>query len=232
MKKQIFMIMLLIASFSCHAADPRFTVIKVNVRNENLELFLRDETGQTFHSFDRLNAWLKPRDQQLIFAMNAGMYHPDYAPVGLLVRQGREESPLNLDDGKGNFFLKPNGVFFLSSDGPQVVESSEYPALAKNVYLATQSGPLLVHNGKIHPAFNPNSTSLFIRNGVGVSGNMVVFVISEVPVTFYELATYFRDELNCPNALYLDGHISSLYSVPLKRNDNKTDLGPIFGVVR
>jgi uncharacterized protein YigE (DUF2233 family) len=213
-------------------ARPRFTTIRVDVRTERVELFLRDDAGRTFNRFDRLKSWLAGRNERLLFAMNAGMFRPDLSPVGLLVQDGRQVSPLNLSDGDGNFFLKPNGVFFISESGPRVVESSEYPALARGVRLATQSGPLLVRNGVLHPAFNAASTSRLPRNGVGVSGDTAIFVISEQPVNFYELATYFRDELHCTDALYLDGVVSSLYSADLQRNDSTADLGPIIGVVQ
>lgn len=213
-------------------AQPRFTAIRVNVRTERLELFLRDDEGRTFNRFDRLSSWLASRNERLRFAMNAGMFQPDLSPVGLLVQDGQQVSPLNLSDGTGNFFLKPNGVFFISESGPRIVESTEYPALARGVRLATQSGPLLVRNGLLHPAINAASTSRLLRNGVGISGDTVIFVISEQPVNFYELATYFRDELHCPDALYLDGVVSSLYSTDLQRNDSTVDLGPIIGVVQ
>lgn len=212
-------------------AEPCFTTIRVDVRTERIELFLRDDEGHAFKRFDRLRSWLAGRNKRLRFAMNAGMFEPDLSPVGLLVQDGQEVSPLNLSDGTGNFFLKPNGVFFISESGPRIVESSEYPALAQGVRLATQSGPLLVRNGVLHPAINAESTSRLLRNGVGISGDTVMFVISEQPVNFYELAIYFRDELHCPNALYLDGVVSSLYSTDLQRNDSRVDIGPIVGVV-
>lgn len=213
-------------------APPRFTTIRVNVRTERVELFLRDDAGRTFNRFDRLRSWLASRNERLLFAMNAGMFQPDLSPVGLFVQDGRQVSPLNLSDGDGNFFLKPNGVFLISESGPRIVESTEYPALAVGVRLATQSGPLLVRNGVLHPAINAASTSRLTRNGVGVSGDMILFVISEQPVNFHEIATYFRDELHCPDALYLDGVVSSLYSADLQRNDATVDLGPIIGVVQ
>lgn len=217
---------------SGNVAQPRFTTIRVDVRTERLELFLRDDAGRTFNRFERLKSWLASRNERLLFAMNAGMFQPDLSPVGLLVQDGREVSPLNLSDGAGNFFMKPNGVFFISESGPRIVESTEYPALARGVRLATQSGPLLVRNGVLHPAFNAASTSRLLRNGVGISGDTIMFVISEQPVNFYEIATYFRDELHCPDALYLDGVVSSLYSTELQRNDSTVNLGPIIGVVR
>lgn len=212
------------------AADSRYTVVKVDLRTERLELFLRDDAGEPFKRFDRLDAWLKERHRQLSFAVNAGMYHEDFTPVGLLVRDGHEEAPLNLSEGEGNFFLKPNGVFLVSDAGPRVVESSEYPALAKGVRLATQSGPLLLRHGVVHPAFIPHSDSRKIRNGVGVTGHTALFVISDQPVNFYEFALYFRDVLHCRDALYLDGTVSALHSIALHRSDFVRALGPMLGI--
>jgi uncharacterized protein YigE (DUF2233 family) len=212
-------------------AGKRFTVCRVNVRKERLQLFHRDETGQPFKRFDRLAPWIESRGQKLVFAMNAGMYHGDFSAVGLFVSGGKEVVPLNMANAEGNFFLKPNGVFAVTEGGARVVESSEYPKLRERVILATQSGPLLARSGKLHPAFNANSLSRLFRNGVGVpSPEFAVFVISDVPVNFYEFATLFRDKLQCPDALFLDGTISSLHAPALKRSDFRMDLGPIIAV--
>jgi uncharacterized protein YigE (DUF2233 family) len=212
-------------------AGKRVTICRVNVRKEQLQLFHHDETGQPFKRFDRFTAWLQPRGQKLVFAMNGGMYHRDFSAVGLYVSDGKTLAPLNTTNGVGNFFLKPNGVFLVSKAGAQVVESSEYPRLRERAIIATQSGPLLVQDGKIHPAFKPDSTNRFIRNGVGVpSPDVAVFAITEAPVNFHEFATMFRDTLHCPNALFLDGTISSLHSTELKRSDARMDLGPIIAI--
>lgn len=233
--KKILLVMGLLCGLSWHAQgadDPRFTVMAVDPATEQLGLFLTDDSGEAFKRFDALEAWLKHRAKTLRFAMNAGMYHADFSPVGLLVIDGKERAPLNLRDGSGNFFLKPNGVFLLAGATARVVESGEYPALAQGVQLATQSGPLLLHHGRIHPAFDPASTSRLIRNGVGVANGKVLFVISEVPVSFYEFALYFRDVLHCQDALYLDGVVSTLHVPGLKRPGIRTELGPLIGVTR
>jgi len=215
------------------SAGKRYTVCRVDVLRERLQLFLQDDAAQPFKHFDRLADQLAASGRTLAFAMNAGMYHPGFSPVGLFVADGAQLAALNTDSGKGNFFLKPNGVFFVSTEGAGVVESSAYASRGKPVILATQSGPLLLQQGNLHPAFIPTSDSRLIRNGVGVPGpGTAVFAISEDPVNFYEFAIFFRDVLGCPDALYLDGNISSLYAADLKRNDFKADLGPIIGVVQ
>ncbi len=221
---------LALASLACAAqADSSYTVVRVEA--DKLRLFWRDDHGKPLRRLDRLAAWQKARGQTLAFGMNAGMYHADASPVGLLIVDGRELAPLNLADGKGNFFLKPNGVFFIDAQGPHVVDSADYPASHEGVKLATQSGPLLLRQGQIPAALGPNSASRHIRNGVCAAGSQGVFVISERPVTLHEFASYFRDVLRCQDALYLDGAVSSLYSPSLGRNDRWTDLGPLIGAV-
>lgn len=213
------------------AREPRYTVIRIDPRTQTLGLYLRDASGRPFHSAAKLERSLAARGQTLRYAMNAGMYEPDFSPVGLFVADGQELAPLNLRDGEGNFYLKPNGVFLLSDSGARVVESSRYPALSKGVRLATQSGPLLLQDGRIHPGFDPKSKSRHIRNGVAVKDGIVLLVISDVPVNLHEFAAYFRDELQCRDALYLDGTVSSLYAPQLRRKDARARLGPMFGVI-
>src|SRR5690606_20511821 len=96
----------------------------------------------------------------------------------------------------GNFFLKPNGVLVITDKGARVVETSEFQKIKERVSLATQSGPMLVHQGKLHPAFNAGSESRLYRNGVCTpTPHEVVFVNSEDPINFHEFATYFKDVL-------------------------------------
>ncbi|WP_457423580.1 phosphodiester glycosidase family protein [Roseateles sp. P5_E7] len=229
MKRRLLAVALLLASLAAGAeGNNLFTVVRVDA--DKLRLVSQDDKGQPLRRLDRLAAWLKPQGKTLSFGMNAGMYHADGGPVGLLVIDGRELAPLNLDDGKGNFFLKPNGVFLIDANGPRVIDAVDYPAAHEGVRYATQSGPLLLKNGQIHPAFRPSSASRYIRNGVCAIGSTTIFVISERPVTFHEFASFFRDELHCQDALYLDGAVSSLYSPKLGRNDRWHELGPLFGV--
>jgi len=209
------------------------TICSVDLTTDDLRLFLNDDSGRPLKSFAALAHWTGMQNKRLIFAMNAGMFEPDYSPVGLFVSGGREFNPLNLNDGSGNFYLKPNGVFAVTRSGAVVVESSQFQSIRDAVILATQSGPLLVRSGRIHPSFQPGSRSRLLRNGVGVaSPHQVFFAICEDPMNFYEFAALFRDGLHCPDALFLDGAVSSLYAPSLGRIDRKIDLGPMIGVVQ
>ncbi|MXN19758.1 hypothetical protein GR170_18145 [Pseudooceanicola sp. GBMRC 2024] len=213
----------------------RYALCEVDPAKDDLRLFLYDPGGAPYGEFDALNARLGVEGKTLGFAMNAGMYHEDRSPVGHYIENGKELKQVIPNAGPGNFGLLPNGVFCLTPGKARVVETLRYQAERDqlNCTYATQSGPMLVIDGKLHPAFNPDSTSRYIRNGVGVteSGDKAVFVISRQPVTFHEFASFFRDRLELPQALYFDGNISRLYAPQLGRNDWGQEMGPIVGVV-
>jgi uncharacterized protein YigE (DUF2233 family) len=209
-----------------------YTVCTYDARTDKLQLFWRDADGKPYGGFDALAASLKQSGKVLTFAMNAGMYQTDSSPVGLYVEDGRQIMPVNTRSGSGNFHLKPNGIFYFGRAGAGVMETERFLKAGISADYATQSGPMLVINGAIHPKIQATGTSEKIRNGVGVKdGHIIIFAISEEPVTFYKFATLFRDALACPNALFLDGSISSLYVPALNRADRWQPVGPIVGVV-
>lgn len=98
------------------------------------------------------------------------------------------------------------------------------------VWLATQSGPILVRKGEVHPQFREASPNLNLRNGVGVRSDGRVFLaISDGVVRFHDFATLFRDRLDCPDALYLDGLVSTL--VAEGRDSEEHRVGRYSGVL-
>jgi len=205
---------------------------------DDIRLFRADAAGEVYGDFDNLESDLAAQGETLRFAMNAGMYHADRAPVGLFIEDGVDVSPLVTSKGPGNFHMLPNGVLVLSRSedkGPlrdaYVIESGAYEVAAHDVWSATQSGPMLVIDGALHPKFLASGTSRKIRNGVGVGRDgLVYFVKSETPVNFHGFARLFRDHLGADDALYLDGTVSRVF-IAGERNDAGVPMGPMVGVV-
>ncbi|WP_108860086.1 phosphodiester glycosidase family protein [Ruegeria sp. Alg231-54] len=213
--------------------DMRYSVCEVDAANEELRLFLNDEDGKVLGHFSSVNETLAPQGKRLAFAMNAGMYHDDRSPVGHYVEGGQEQMRVIPNAGPGNFGLLPNGVFCIREGRADVFETLDYVDQAPQCRFATQSGPMLVIDGELHPRFLPDSTSRYVRNGVGTSadGTRAVFAISDDYVTFHEFGSLFRDLLETPNALFFDGNISRMYERAGNRSDVGFSLGPIVGVV-
>ncbi|WP_417677704.1 phosphodiester glycosidase family protein [Pseudodonghicola sp.] len=211
----------------------RYTLCEVDAAQEDLRLFLKDDQGQLLGQFGAVNAMLAPRGEKLVFAMNAGMYHQDRSPVGHYVERGEELMQVVPNAGPGNFGLLPNGVFCIRPGRADVVETLRFLEQKPACTYASQSGPMLVIDGALHPRFLPDSTSRYVRNGVGTSadGARAVFVLSRDAVTFHQFGRVFRDALKLPQALYFDGNISRLYAPRIGRDDLGFALGPIVGVV-
>ncbi|PJE35110.1 hypothetical protein CVM52_18870 [Pseudooceanicola lipolyticus] len=213
--------------------DTGYTVCVVEARAADLRLFLYDESGRVFGQFGEVDTALGRQGQRLAFAMNGGMYHSNRAPVGYYVENGVELMHVIPNAGPGNFGLLPNGIFCIRPGRADVIETLAFLDQPRDCSFATQSGPMLVIDGALHPRFLPDSTSRHIRNGVGTTadGGHAVFAISDSAVTFHEFGRLFRDGLGLPNALYLDGSVSRLYAPSIGRADAGFALGPILGVV-
>ena len=209
----------------------RFTICRYRRGQDRIALFLEDASGKPLRSLAALERHLGPRAADLRFAMNAGMYDRGGQPIGLYVEDGRERRALNRRDGPGNFHLKPNGVFSVDADGRVAITATDRFRARQDIRWATQSGPMLVIDGDLHPRFSENGASLHVRNGVGVvDPDMAWFAISDEPVSFGRFARLFRDRLGCPNALFLDGGVSSLWDRPSARRDAYPLLGPLLAV--
>ena len=218
------------AQAACHA-QTGYSVCEFDTTSDKIGLFNLDAKGQPYGGFAQLSQALSAQGQQLAFAMNAGMFGTDLKPIGLYVEGGQRLHKLNRASGYGNFHMKPNGVFYVVGGKAGVMDTDAFAKSGIKPDFATQSGPMLVINGAIHPKISPAGTSAKLRNGVCVNeGTKVEFVISDRPVTFYEFASFFRDTLGCKNALFLDGSVSSVYASELGRSDFLAQLGPMVGV--
>ena len=211
----------------------RFIVCTFDARRQDMRLFSRASGGGYLRSFEALRRALGEESDNVRFAMNAGMYNDAGAPIGLYVENGDEQKSISLTEGPGNFHLKPNGVFWQGTDGSLQIDVSEDYAIAlPATRWATQSGPMLLIDGEMHPQFAEDGASRFIRNGVGLRDSYTAyFVISSGFVSFGRFARFFRDELRCRDALFLDGTVSSLWAPSVGRYDDNHELGPMVVVL-
>ena len=224
-----------------------FLVVDVDLRRAKLELHWRNPAGNPFLNFQALEDYLTANGQRLLAVMNAGIFETNSRPLGLHIERGQILRRLNSRrNGYGNFYLQPNGVFYLekTASGSRarlqstVAFERTHPEIreigdSKQVLEATQSGPMLLIDGKLNTAFKADSGNRLIRNAIGVrTSNRVVLVLTETPVNFHTLARFMRDQLECKDALYLDGNISNLY-VPgnAKNSSSISDFGGMITVL-
>jgi len=192
--------------------DVRIISYELNPQKQDLRLFWKDDKGEEFKNIRNLKTWLESKTEKLLFAMNAGMFNKDFSPQGLYIENSKLKSSLDTTEkGYGNFYLQPNGVFCLRANNqPFICKTSNFQQ-SKNVKYATQSGPMLVIEGKIHPKFNSGSKNVHVRNGVGVLSNgNLLFAMSKEKINFFDFASFFKNN-GCKNALYLDGFVSRTY---------------------
>jgi uncharacterized protein YigE (DUF2233 family) len=212
------------------STDPNIIDYTADSKKQDIRFYWKDDSGHILGSIQRLKDYLDRKHKKLVFAMNGGMFKTGNSPVGLFIQQQATISPLDTSSGDGNFYLKPNGVFYIARDNKATICQTKDFRSSAQIRFATQSGPMLVINGTIHPAFKEGSTNFNIRNGVGIlpDGKML-FAMSNGSMNFYDFAKYFKN-MGCLNALYLDGFVSRTYLPEKNWIQTDGDFGVIIGV--
>lgn len=207
-----------------------FDVFIVDLNKDELKLYWQEEDGTKISNIERLRNYLKHQGKELIFATNAGIFDDEEVPLGMHVENGETLQPINFDEESGIFYVKPNGVFYVENNQAHIVDSIHFDT-SKKVDIAVQSGPMLVKDGKIHSDFKEYTRNVLIRNGVGIiSPTKIAFVISKERVSFNDIASFFKDELHCDNALSLDVDISRMY-IKGKRDEARDLEGNLAGIL-
>lgn len=227
-----YVVILYCSLYGCSRVENMCITKVVDLKKETVVMYWKDNEGKTINNFDNLSRYTQSKSQDLIFAMNGGMFQTDYSPLGLYIENYKVIRGINTGSGNGNFYLQPNGVFMILSGNKAVVCETDSVYLYKIVQYATQSGPMLVINGTVNPIFNKNSDSYYIRNGVGIlpNGN-IVFALSKKEVNLYNFAQYFQQS-GCTNALYLDGFVSEVYYPEKNIRPKNGSLGVFICVVK
>jgi uncharacterized protein YigE (DUF2233 family) len=213
-------------------ADDKILSYVVDPQKQDIRFYWKDDSGKIFGSIQHLKGYVENKHQQLVFAMNGGMYQADGKPVGLFIQQQKTLKQVNNASATGNFYMKPNGVLYITTTGkPAICRTEDFTNDGKIKY-ATQSGPMLLINGDFHTAFQKGSANVNIRNGVGIlPGNKLLFAMSKEPINFYDFADFFKKQ-GCQNALYLDGFVSRAYLPEKEWEQTDGSFGVIIGVVK
>jgi uncharacterized protein YigE (DUF2233 family) len=222
----------LYGSFRMKFKNKTFDVYAVeDIRS--IQMFWKDANSSIYQRFSRVNAQVEKEGRVLKMATNGGIYMKDNSPLGLYVEQGVQRKKINKSKNEyGNFYLQPNGVFYVTDSSAHIVPTDKYERYKRGVRYATQSGPMLVVNGEINKKFDKDSKHNNIRNGVGVTKDgKVYFIISNQPLSLHAFASFFKEGLECHNALYLDGAISKMYLPDLNRMQLDGNFGVIIGIV-
>ncbi len=233
MKNIILFSLLAFVIFSCNdklESEKDYVIFEVNPKTEHIQFYWKDDSSQVIKSLNNLKKYVESKNETLKFAMNGGMFEVNNIPKGLYIENCKILNKIDTSNGNGNFYLQPNGVFFITKNNqPKIVETQKF-RYNSNIEYATQSGPMLLINGNLNPIFQEQSKNFNIRNGVGIleNGN-VVFVMSKNEVNFYNFALLFK-ELGCKNALYLDGFVSRTYLPEKNWVQEDGDFGVMIGV--
>ena len=218
------------ATFELSHQDSNILTYIVDPQKGKLAFYLNDENGSNFGNHKKLKDWLALKNEKLIFAVNGGMYNKDRTPQGLYIENGKVIKEIESQEkGYGNFYLQPNGVFYLDNNNvPSIIPTTKFQSSPQIKY-ATQSGPMLVVDGAIHSKFNDGSPNVHIRNGVGILPNgQLLFAMSKEKINFYSFAKFFQQN-GCKNALYLDGFVSRTFLPAKEWVQEDGNFGVIIG---
>jgi uncharacterized protein YigE (DUF2233 family) len=212
--------------------DETILAYEVDLKKQALHLFWKDNNDKPLRSIQNLKNFVESKQQTLLFAMNAGMYKSDFTPQGLYIENNKTLANIDTGSGDGNFYLKPNGVFYITNKKLAIVCKTNDFLAKKDIKFATQSGPILLENGIINPAFKEGSVNINIRNGVGIlPNNHVLFAMSKKEINFYDFAKFFQIK-GCKNALYLDGFVSRTYLPEKDWKQTDGNFGVMIGLIK
>lgn len=240
-KKRIYILLILvlllafaITVYANNRKQPvdQYVSYTLDPKLNKIDFYWKNDGGELLKSIKNLKTFVESKNLELVFAMNGGMYKKDNMPQGLFISQFETIEAVDILSGSGNFYLKPNGVFYITKDKKAVVCKTDDFVDEGQIEYATQSGPMLVIDGQIHTAFTEGSANLYVRNGVGVlPDGRVLFAMSKLPVNFYDFASYFKS-LGCTNALYLDGYVSRTYLPEKDWEQTDGNFGVMIGVTK
>ena len=171
-KLTVFAVLLFL--FSCkdeNKINTDFIIYQTNSEKEKTELFWKNDKNIPLKSLKNLKNFVDSEKGNLKFAMNGGMFVENNIPKGLYIEDFQTLNQIDTLSGKGNFYLKPNGIFYITKSNNYEIVTTKNFRFNSDIKYATQSGPMLIVDGKINPIFQKDSKNINIRNGVGILQN-------------------------------------------------------------
>ena len=149
------------ASAACAPKDfdgAKFTVCTFDPRHDNIRLFFTGTDGKPYGSLSALACGAKGEGRKAYVRDERWHVQQDQSRRPLC--RGQPQAARGRHARRCNeFHMKPNGVFWIGDGVAGVTETSRYLANTPPARYATQSGPMLIVDGKIHPKIRPNGTS-------------------------------------------------------------------------
>jgi uncharacterized protein YigE (DUF2233 family) len=122
----VFIVLALLFSFNQKQEEDSVISKIVDLQKEEICFYWKDNEGKILGNFQNLSSFTKKNNKKLIFAMNGGMYKKDFSPQGLYIENKMEKQKIDTTSGTGNFYLKPNGVFYISKQIASIVKTIEF----------------------------------------------------------------------------------------------------------
>lgn len=166
---------------------------KINLKNNVIQsAFAKDDLFPA-----ETVKWLAKRNNALI-AVNGGFFTSSWNPIGLRIQNFQQRNPLQPTSWWPIFYLKKNT--------PYIVDEKNYQKDSA-ISFAIQGGPRLLRNGLI-PSLKPGKAE---RTALGITpqNEVIIAATENWPLSTEQLAHVFKEKLNCPQAMNLDGGSST-----------------------
>ena len=106
-------------------------VYKVDLNNDSILIHWKNKSATPYRTIENVKKHLDKQKHKVSLIVNAGMYEPNNSPKGLYIENGLKQK--KLDDNlnyKGkllNFYMYPNGVFFIDKlNNAKIISTKDY----------------------------------------------------------------------------------------------------------
>ncbi len=69
-----------------NSIDDKILAYTVDPKTQNLQLYWKNDKGERLKSIQNLKKFVESKNGRLTFAMNGGMFIPNFAPQGLYIK--------------------------------------------------------------------------------------------------------------------------------------------------